>query len=129
MSIDGTPEDMYRKYINADDLTRFKWRILRYMCELCEKYESFPETELFHRTDLKAYIDNKLSQQYLSGKKSLYKIIMTNVKKCLIDRDAVEVSYEYEYGDSKMIIYKKKKKLLDVCSEFERYHMGYQLVR
>jgi hypothetical protein len=75
---------MFGKYITQEDLFRFKWRILKYMCEKADSYDTFPETELFHRTELKAYIDPKLSQQYLEGQRgTLHKIIMDNVMDCL----------------------------------------------
>jgi hypothetical protein len=40
---------------NDSDLFRFKWRILKYMCQMCEKYGTFLETELFFRADLRVY--------------------------------------------------------------------------
>jgi hypothetical protein len=120
-----TPEEMFRKYINEHDLLMFKWRILKYMCEMCDKYETFNDRELFHRTDLKAFIDSKLSQEYLAGKGgTLYELVMTNVMNCLIGRNAVEISNKYPYGDSDMVLYKKSKKLMDLCNEFMKYEMG-----
>lgn len=37
--------------------------ILKYMCDVSGIYETFPETLLFHRTDLKSAIDGKFSQK------------------------------------------------------------------
>ena len=51
-----------------NDSDRFKWRIVKYMCEMCDKYGTFLEIELFFRTDLKGYIDEKYGQDYLHGK-------------------------------------------------------------
>ena len=31
---DKSTEEILRKYITSDDLTRFKWRILKYMCDM-----------------------------------------------------------------------------------------------
>jgi hypothetical protein len=55
-------------------------------------YNSFPETLLFHRTAIKAYIDSKFSKEYLHGKgeEIIYKLIMDNVMDCLMDREIVE---------------------------------------
>ena len=36
-------------------------------------------------------------------------------------RNAVEVVTQYQYGDSKMILYEKKKILKDLCNEFKKY--------
>jgi hypothetical protein len=121
---DETREEILRKYITAEDLTRFKWRILKYMCDMIRIYDTFPETLLFHRTDLKSYIDQKLSQEYSHGTPgTLYKIIMDNVMDCLMDRDAVEKVTEYEYGDSMMVLYGRKKILNDLRDEFKKYEM------
>ena len=120
-----TSKEMFRKYITPEDLFRFKWRILRYMCEKSDKYDTFPETDLFHRTDFRGYIDSKLSKEYLTGQRgTLYKLIMNAVMDCLKDRDAIEIDTEYEYGDSEMVIYRKKKRLEDLCQEFKKYEMG-----
>jgi hypothetical protein len=119
------PEEMFRKYITTDDLFTIKWRILKYMCDMSGIYDTFPETLLFHRTDLKSYIDPKFSQEYLLGKGgTLYKLIMDNVMDCLKDRDAVEIDTEYEYGDSEMVIYRKQKKLEVMCDEFKKHELG-----
>jgi hypothetical protein len=48
---------------------------------------------------------------------------MDNVMGCLIDRDAVEIVTEYEYGDLKMILYGSKKKLKDMRDDFKQYEM------
>ena len=63
-----TPEEMFNKYYTPEDFSKFEWRILHYMCEMCEKHGSFTETELFFHTKLEAYIDEKLSKEYLEGK-------------------------------------------------------------
>jgi len=47
------PEEMFRKHITTEDLSGFKWRILKYMCSVFGIYDTFPETLLFHRTDFK----------------------------------------------------------------------------
>ena len=65
------PEDMFRKYITTEDLFRFKWRILKYMCDVSNIYDTFPETLLFHRTDLKSYIDPKFSKNTSMVKEEL----------------------------------------------------------
>jgi hypothetical protein len=118
------PEEMFRKHITTEDLSSFKWRILKYMCSVSGIYDTFPETLLFHRTDLKAYIDAKFNQEYLHSKGgTIYKLIMDNVMGCLIHRDAVEIVTEYEYGDLKMILYGSKKKLKDMCDDFKKYEM------
>ena len=51
-----TPEEMFKEQITTEDLSKFEWRILKYMCGVAGIYDTFPETLLFHRTDLKAYI-------------------------------------------------------------------------
>jgi hypothetical protein len=110
---------------NDSDLFRFKWRILKYMCQMCEKYGTFLETELFFRADLKGYIDEKYGRDYLHGKSaSLYKLLMDRIMNCLIDRDVVEVSGSYPYGYSEMSVYKTNQRLKDKCGEFEKYEMG-----
>ncbi|HZL24251.1 MAG TPA: hypothetical protein VFC05_13070 [Nitrososphaeraceae archaeon] len=40
-----------------------------------------------------------------------------------MERDAIEIVSEYEYGDFKMILYGKKK-LKDLCDEFKKYETG-----
>jgi hypothetical protein len=61
------------------------------MCDMIGIHDTFPETLLFHRTDLKSHADPKLSQEYSHGTRgTLYKIIMDNVMDCLMDRDTVE---------------------------------------
>ena len=42
---------------------------------------------------------------------------------CLMDRDAVEKVIEYEYGDSMMVLYGRKKILNDLRDEFKKYEM------
>ena len=48
-----TPEEMFKEQITTEDLPKFEWRILKYMCGVAGIYDTFPETLLFHRTDLK----------------------------------------------------------------------------
>jgi hypothetical protein len=121
-----TPEEMFRKYITTEDLFKIKWKILKYMCDVSNIYNTFPEILLFHRTDLKAYIDSKISKEYIHGKGGgiMYKLIMDNVMDCLMDREAVEIVEEYKYGNLNMILYGQKKKLKDLCDEFKKYEIG-----
>jgi hypothetical protein len=117
-------EDLFAKHITTEDLCMFKWRILKYMCDVSGIYETFPETLLFHRTALKSAIDDKFSQKSSHHKeKTIYKLVMDNVMNCLMKRDAIEIVSEYEYGDFKMILYGKKK-LKDLCDEFKKYETG-----
>lgn len=107
------------------DLFRFKWRILKYMCDLSEKYGTFLETELFFRTDLKAYLDERYGQQYIQGEENaLYKFLMDKVMNCLVNRHAIEVSMRYPYGGFEMVVYKLTQRSKDKCEEFKRYEMG-----
>ena len=118
------PEDMFRKYITTEDLFRFKWRILKYMCDVSNIYDTFPETLLFHRTDLKSYIDPKFSKEYLHGKGGIiYKLVMDNVMDCLMNREAIEIVDEYKYGNLNMILYGQKRRLKDLCDEFKKYEI------
>ena len=96
------------------------------MCDVSNIYTTFPEILLFHRTDLKAYIDSKFSKEYIHGKGGgiMYKLIMDNVMDCLMDREAVEIVEEYKYGNLNMILYGQKKKLKDLCDEFKKYEIG-----
>jgi len=55
--------------------------------------------------------------------KTIYKLVMDNGMNCLMERDAIEIVSEYEYGDFKMILYGKKK-LKDLCDEFKKYETG-----
>ena len=123
---EDTPEEMFRKYITTEDLFKFKWKILKYMCDVSNIYTTFPEILLFHRTDLKAYIDSKFSKEYIHGKGGgiMYNLIMDNVMDCLMDREAVEIVEEYKYGNLNMILYGQKKKLKDLCDEFKKYEIG-----
>ena len=94
------------------------------MCDVSGIFETFPETLLFLRTDLKSAIDDKFSQKSFHHKeKTIYKLVMDNVMNCLMERDAIEIVSEYEYGDFKMILYGKKK-LKDLCDEFRKYESG-----
>ena len=101
-----TPEEMFRKYITTEDLFKFKWRILKYMCEVSNIYNTFPETLLFHRTELKAYIDSKFYKENIhsNGETPPYKLIMDNVMDCLMNRDAVKIVEEYKYGNLNMVL-------------------------
>jgi hypothetical protein len=56
-----THEEMFKELITTEDLSKFEWRILKYMCGVAGIYDTFPETLLFHRTDLKAYINPKFN--------------------------------------------------------------------
>ena len=119
---DDTCEEIYRKFFTTDDLIELEWKILKYMCDMSGIYDTFPETLLFHRNDFKTFIDRKLEQEYSDDKVGrLYKLIMDKVMTRLERRNAVEVVAEYQYGDSKMILYEKKKKLKDLCNEFKKY--------
>jgi hypothetical protein len=56
------------------------------MCKMCDKYETFPESELLEKTAAKGYNDEMMQQDYLVGKPdSYYKLLMMN---SLIKRDA-----------------------------------------
>jgi hypothetical protein len=46
-------EEMFRKYITTEDLFRFKWRILKYMCDVSNIYNTFPEHYCFTELTLK----------------------------------------------------------------------------
>jgi hypothetical protein len=94
------------------------------MCGVSGIYDTFPEIPLFHRTGLKAYIDPKISKESLHDRGgALYKLIMDNVMGRLIDRAAVEIVEEYEYGNIAMILYGSKKKLIDMCEELKKYEI------
>ncbi len=100
----------------------FELRILKYMCDVSGIVEIFPETLLFHRTDLKFAIDDKFREKPIRPKiKTMYKLVMDNVMNCLIKRDAAEIVTEYEYGDFNMVLYGKKKKLKDLYDKFRNY--------
>jgi hypothetical protein len=49
---------------------------------------------------------------------------MNRVMDCLRDRDAIEIDTEYEYGDSEMVIYRRRDKLENICREITKYDMG-----
>ncbi|HZA70785.1 MAG TPA: hypothetical protein VE548_13905 [Nitrososphaeraceae archaeon] len=122
-----TPEEMFNKYYTHEDFARFKWRILHYMCDMCDKHGTFTETELFFHTRLRAYFDEKLNQEYLHGKRgTLYKLLMDHVMSCLERRNAVKKSLEYEYGGSEMVLYKKSEILENVCPEILKIGIGAQ---
>lgn len=121
---ESTPEEMLKEHVTTEDLTKFKWRILKYMCGVIGIYDTFPEILLFHRTDLKVYIDIKFSKEYLRNNEgTLYKLIMDKVMGCLVDRDVVEIVSGYEYGNLKMVLYGRKKKLKDLCDDLKKYEM------
>jgi hypothetical protein len=120
-----TPEEMFNKHITTEDLYSFEWRILKYMCSVTGIYDTFPEILLFHRTDLKASIEPKFSQEYLHNEGgAIYKFTMDNVMKSLLDRNAVEIVTEYQYGNLKMILYGSKKRLKEMCDDLKKYEMG-----
>jgi hypothetical protein len=117
-----TPEEMFKEQITTEDLSKFEWRILKYMCGVAGIYDTFPKTLLFHRTDLKAYIDPKFSQEYLHDEGGpIYKFTIDNIMSSLMDRDVVEIVTEYEYGNLKMALYGRKKKLKDMCDTLKNY--------
>jgi hypothetical protein len=96
-------EESVKNNISTDDLSSFEWRILKYICNVTGIYDTFPEILLFHRTDLKASIDSKFRQEYLQNEGgAIYKFTMNNVMGSLIDRNAVEIVTEYEYGNLNM---------------------------
>jgi hypothetical protein len=100
------------------ELSRFKWIILKYICEMSDRYSTFPETELFHKTKLKG-------QHYLHGRRgTLYKLLTDRIMNCLMDRDAVEIAGNYGYGDSEIIIYKPSQNLKDKCEKSKKYEMA-----
>ena len=55
--VSNSPQDIVNE-ITDSDLFRFKWRILKHMCKMCDKYETFLKTELFYQTDLKDILMN-----------------------------------------------------------------------
>ena len=65
-------EESVKNNISTDDLSSFEWRILKYMCSVTGIYDTFPEILLFHRTDLKASIDSKFSQEFLQNEGGSY---------------------------------------------------------
>jgi hypothetical protein len=48
---------------------------------------------------------------------------MNNVMGSLIDRNAVEIVTEYEYGNLNMALYGRKKKLKEMCDELKKYEI------
>jgi hypothetical protein len=120
---DKSPKEILDK-ISDSELSRFKWIILKYICEMCERDSTFPETELFHKTKLKGYIDENYGQHYLHGRRgTLYKLLMDRIMNCLMDRDAVEIAGNYGYGDSEIIIYKPSQNLKEKCEKSKKYEM------
>lgn len=65
-------EESVKNDISTDDLSSFEWRILKYICSVTGIYDTFPEILLFLRTDLKASIDSKFSQEYLQNEGGSY---------------------------------------------------------
>jgi hypothetical protein len=121
---DKLPGDVLAE-VSDLELSRFKWIILKYICEMCDRYSTFPETELFHKTNLKGYIDENYGQHYLHGKRgTLYKLLMDRIMNCLRDRDAVEIAGNYGYGDSEINVYKPTQKLKDNCEKSKKYEMA-----
>ncbi len=119
-----TLEEMFKKHVTIEDLNNFEWRILKYMCSVTGIYDTFPEILLFHRTDLKAYIDPKFSQKYFHNEGgAIYKFIMDNIMRSLLDRNVVEIVTEYQYGNLNMTLYGSKKKLKEMCDDLKKYEM------
>lgn len=86
------------------------------MCSVTGIYDTFPEILLFHRTDLKASIDSKFSQEFLQNEGgAIYKFTMNNVMGSLIDRNAVEIVTEFEYGNLNIYI--------EMCDELKKYEI------
>lgn len=118
---DKSPEEVLDD-VSDLELSRFKWITLKYICGMCDRYSTFPETELFHKTNLKGYIDENYGQHYLHGRRgSLYKLLMDRIMNCLKDRDAVEIAGNYGYGDSEIIIYKPSQNLKEKCEKSKKY--------
>jgi hypothetical protein len=121
---DKSPEEVLDE-VSDLELSRFKWTILKYICEMCDRYSTFSETELFHKTRLKGYIDENYGQHYLHGRRgTLYKLLMDRIMNCLMDRDAVETAGNYVYGDSEIIIYRPSPNLRDKCEKSRKYEMA-----
>jgi hypothetical protein len=121
---DKSPQEILNE-VSDSELSRFKWIILRYICEMSDRYSTFPETELFHKTKLKGYIDENYGQLYLQGRRGiLYKLLMDRIMNCLRDRDAVEIAGNYGYADSEITIYKPSQNLKDKCEKSEKYEMA-----
>jgi hypothetical protein len=119
-----TSEEMFRKY-TPHDFSLFKWRVLHHICQMPDSYGGFTETELFLHTNLRAYFDDKLKHEYLEGRRgALYRMLMEHVMTCLEERDAVEISRDYEYGESIMKIYNKTETLKKICSEILSLGLG-----
>ena len=121
---DKSPQEILNE-VSDSELSRFKWIILRYICEMSDRYSTFPETELFHKTKLKGYIDENYGQLYLQGRRGiLYKLLMDRIMDCLRDRDAVEIAGNYGYADSEITIYKPSQNLKDKCEKSKKYEMA-----
>jgi hypothetical protein len=121
---DKSPQEILNE-VSDSELSRFKWIILRYICEMSDRYSTFPETELFHKTKLKGYIDENYGQLYLQGRRGiLYKLLMDRIMDCLRDRDAVETAGNYGYADSEITIYKPSQNLKDKCEKSKKYEMA-----
>jgi hypothetical protein len=117
-------EESVKNNISTDDLSSFEWRILKYMCSVTGIYDTFPEILFFHRTDLKASIDSKFSQEFLQNERgAIYKFTMNDVMGSLIDRNAVEIVTEFEYWNLNMALYGRKKKLKEMCDELKKYEI------
>jgi hypothetical protein len=118
---DKSAEDVLDE-VSDLELSRFKWIILKYICEMSDRYSTFPESELFHKTNLKGFIDENYGQHYLHSKRgTLYKLLMDRIMNCLKDRDTVEIAGNYGYGDSEIIVYKPSQNLKDKCEKSKKY--------
>ena len=69
-------EESVKNNISTDDLSSFEGEFEVYVqCDCI--YDTFPEILLFHRTDLKASIDSKFSQEFLQNEEgAIYKFTM-----------------------------------------------------
>ena len=113
-----TAEELANEFNNSD-IFRFEWAILKYMCDMSDKHDTFIETELFFKTGLHGYIDKKYGQEYLHGKeRALYKLIMERIMNSLKSRNAIEMTETNIHG-SKMTMIKKSQILEDKCNEFK----------
>ena len=96
-----TAEELANEF-NELDIFRFEWAILKYICDMHGKYDTFIETELFFKAGLHGYIDQKYKQEYLIGKeRTLYKLVMERIMNSLKSRSAIEMIANHTYG-SKM---------------------------
>ena len=114
-----TAEELANEF-NDLDIFRFEWAILKYMCDMHGKYDTFIETELFFKAGLHGYIDQKYRQDYLSGKeRTLYKLVMERIMNSLKSRNAIEMIANHTHG-SKMTKLKRSQTLESKCNEFKK---------